>query len=640
MISNSGTPNLGLYDLKRQIDAFGGVDYFRPALTRGYLPNARVMLANGDIVKNNTDGNLTNDPNTNMTGWVYDPSILKYREISDSIKRSLNEVLYDLVLDVTWFGAKADHNFQTGTGTVNDLFFQNCLSFIGSLGSIRHGGRVAIKIPAGAYKLQHLDIPTYTNMGFGLEFVGNGSNSTSLYFDEAYTASEAITCNMQNVVFKDIALRGSLTSVNIPTGRTTGIVAKLLTNDADIDISFINCAITAWNEFAECWGRGFVVQGGVIGSVLSFLNIKNETYNNSTPTILNNIMRHYRLDGVRIDSVSRLIKVTGSNTSQQINNIILSGNDLYSLDILVDFAGKTISGLSMTGNKSTRSFATAAITGGSLKNSNITGNNFVHQPDSGSIPTTDGDCVGNIVVLSANAEGVTVSGNVIKNLRENIIRTTGNAVGVVVTSNTLPECYSRSNTAVDRILCRFDGSIRSNNIVKDNSCSSSVFSGSFKQTNIPLANISANIVKDNSSPWVWNDAYFTANLNVYSASTDITSGITVNNRLAKFVFNGDYVEGMIYLSASPSEIGAISLSLPVPAVAELPTVTSTIAGNGQIVNLTGFSTVGYVPAPVFINAATGRLEFHKTKDLTRSTLTWADGSGARTIFASFRYRYK
>ena len=68
MISNSGTSTLGLYDFKRQIDAFGGVDYFRLNLAGGYLLNARVMLANGDIVKSTIDGN-TNDPNVDMTGW-------------------------------------------------------------------------------------------------------------------------------------------------------------------------------------------------------------------------------------------------------------------------------------------------------------------------------------------------------------------------------------------------------------------------------------------------------------------------------------------------------------------------------------------------------------------------------------------
>jgi len=69
MISNGGTSTLGLYDFKRQMDSFGGVDYFRSTLAGGYLPNARVMLANGDIVKSTVDGN-TNDPNVDMTGWV------------------------------------------------------------------------------------------------------------------------------------------------------------------------------------------------------------------------------------------------------------------------------------------------------------------------------------------------------------------------------------------------------------------------------------------------------------------------------------------------------------------------------------------------------------------------------------------
>lgn len=83
MISNSGTTSLGLYDFKRQIDAFGGVDYFRPTLAGGYLPNARVMLNNGEIVQNVTNGNLTNDPNVDMTGWV------NPKAIQDEINQTL-----------------------------------------------------------------------------------------------------------------------------------------------------------------------------------------------------------------------------------------------------------------------------------------------------------------------------------------------------------------------------------------------------------------------------------------------------------------------------------------------------------------------------------------------------------------------
>ena len=82
MISNGGTATLGLYDLKRQIDAFGGVDYFRPTLAGGYIPNARVMLANGDIVQNKTSGNLTNDPNIDINGWSHVDK-LEFNSISE-----------------------------------------------------------------------------------------------------------------------------------------------------------------------------------------------------------------------------------------------------------------------------------------------------------------------------------------------------------------------------------------------------------------------------------------------------------------------------------------------------------------------------------------------------------------------------
>ena len=90
MISNSGTSTLGLYDLKQKIDAFGGVDYFRLNLAGGYLKNARVMLANGDIVKSTINGN-TNDPNIDMTGWFNES-----RFVEDKTKSFLD------------FGAKGD----------------------------------------------------------------------------------------------------------------------------------------------------------------------------------------------------------------------------------------------------------------------------------------------------------------------------------------------------------------------------------------------------------------------------------------------------------------------------------------------------------------------------------------------------
>ena len=583
-----------------------------------------------------TQQQINTELNTSANAYVN----LKFNEITNSVKKSIGEIFYDLTLDVSWFGAKADHNFRTGAGTVNDTAFQNCINFIGSLGSIRDGGKVKVTIPPGAYQLQHLDINTYAAMGFGLEFVGDGANNTALYFDESYTTKEAITCNMEGVVFRGIALNGSLTTIAVPTGRTKAIYAKNLTNNADIDITFIDCNAVAWNDFAHIYGRGFVWLGGLIAHTSRFLVVQNEVYNDSTPTKPNNIMRHYRIQGVRVDAVGLLMKVEGSNTAQQINNVNITLNDFYSLDRLIDFTGHTINVLVATGNSHLHSFATAMIYGTHLKNSVLTGAGLLHRADASAIPTSDGECVGKVIDLLGDSIGNIISDNVIKNLRENIIHVRGAAIGNIITGNTLPECWSRSNTAADRILCRFDGAVRTGNIIKDNAATSSVFSGTFRQTNIPLANLGGNIVKDNTSPWTWADAVQSAFVSVFAGAVDITSGIAGDNRICRFIFDGDYIEGVLHLSANTVETEAIAMTLPVPSVTDLPTVSSAFGGQGVISNIIGFNTVGYVPAPIFVNAATDRFEFYKLKDMARTALNWADGAATRTIYASFRYRYK
>lgn len=108
MISNSGTSTLGLYDFKRKIDAFGGVDYFRPNLAGGYLKNARVMLANGDIVKSTIDGN-TNDPNVDMTGWVKSNSASQIFDVSGESQQQVNDKIANktyFIITPEMFGAK------------------------------------------------------------------------------------------------------------------------------------------------------------------------------------------------------------------------------------------------------------------------------------------------------------------------------------------------------------------------------------------------------------------------------------------------------------------------------------------------------------------------------------------------------
>ena len=122
MIASGGTATLGLYDLKRKIDAFGGVDYFRQNLAGGYLKNARVMLANGDIVKSTIDGN-TNDPNVNMTGWVKTNAASQIFDSSGMSQQSFNTFSKSLLVSPMLFGA-------VGDGVADDsIALENSINF-------------------------------------------------------------------------------------------------------------------------------------------------------------------------------------------------------------------------------------------------------------------------------------------------------------------------------------------------------------------------------------------------------------------------------------------------------------------------------------------------------------------------------
>lgn len=130
MISNSGTSTLGLYDFKRQIDAFGGVDYFRPNLVGGYLLNARVMLANGDIVKSIIDGNA-NDPNLDMAGWVKVNAASQILDDSGhSLQQVIDEKLYQIITP-KMFGAVGD-----GLADDSDALQEFVNALTGKLGDI------------------------------------------------------------------------------------------------------------------------------------------------------------------------------------------------------------------------------------------------------------------------------------------------------------------------------------------------------------------------------------------------------------------------------------------------------------------------------------------------------------------------
>ena len=66
-------------ETQQQVNYNGGSKWY--SRNGGYLQNERVVLSNGDIVKSTVNGN-TNNPNSDMTGWVYS-SLTPGKNLSD-----------------------------------------------------------------------------------------------------------------------------------------------------------------------------------------------------------------------------------------------------------------------------------------------------------------------------------------------------------------------------------------------------------------------------------------------------------------------------------------------------------------------------------------------------------------------------
>jgi len=124
MISNGGTSTLGLYDFKIGIEQFGQTGYWVQK-ANGYPINKRIMLANGDIVKSNVDGN-TVDPNVDMDGWVSIGNTKKVSSIAEltSIKNPTDRSITNVV------------GYYTGSSVGGDDFLYSASSVLTADGGI------------------------------------------------------------------------------------------------------------------------------------------------------------------------------------------------------------------------------------------------------------------------------------------------------------------------------------------------------------------------------------------------------------------------------------------------------------------------------------------------------------------------
>lgn len=159
-ISTALTPVNSSLDLAKR----GIANRYDSSLT--YNSGERVILTNGDVVISTINGN-TNNPNSDMAGWVY----------------------AELEFYVQHAGAKADFNPSTETGTDNLQAFKDARDQAIACGI------KTVRIPSGNYLVNLTELSgIVVNETQDIRFVGDGKESTTIWVDS--TAEENVLFNM------------------------------------------------------------------------------------------------------------------------------------------------------------------------------------------------------------------------------------------------------------------------------------------------------------------------------------------------------------------------------------------------------------------------------------------------------------
>lgn len=568
---------------------------------------------------------------------------MKPSGIATAIKRAIQEVIYDQVLNVKWFGALGNWNMGTQTGADDTAAIQAALTHYATLGSRRVGAKRAIRIPAGHYRVSALD--SLTGMDFGVDFIGDGENSAYMWFDHT-NPDPALLLRLEFTKFKGINFMGSLSDQNGSNSalwKQVGIKAKLDTNYADIDVRFEDCGFYFWQDLVQIYGRGCVFDNCSFGFITNMMNIvaspdtvfpgPNTTNSDKTG------MRHYVVRDSRFDVVSRIYKITGTGTQKDhINGILCANNEFTQCDILVDGADATIRRSNIIGNNALYSFATGVVQVKSSASCQLLDNNFAKEFDDSVVPDNSGDCITSLWTATAGINGLLVRGNVAKNLRGAAVSAGAASTDVNISGNYFPAAWTFPESANHYV---FYSPVNCVGLIVDcNNFQSGSVSGNYYLWNTAVQTAKNSVFGRNSAPWSWLDPRpsYTPKLLV----NGVQSAATATTTYGKFRCDDDYCYVDVILVIDPTETtGNLSISLPpaVTAVAESPTVTSSYGGNGLVARSSGFTSAGNTFAPIQVNPTTQEAELYKQGGMVTARVTAADTTGAISLFVSFKYRH-
>lgn len=265
MIVSGGTTTLGVYDFKAGLDEFGKTDYWVSKVS-GYPINQRVMLDNGDIVRNNVEGN-TNNPNSDMTGWELEKSNvsenIEYRNsnVKDALSRLKTYTDYGFTYPQMLGYNDAAFSDFANTSKDDAIFLNGCLNLVKDLFGVSNNA-AAISILGN------------NSSNFRAQIVSGNSQTIS-----NYGMSEDV------LVYAGITGRAS-TSTNNPTYTTNSLTVTDSTSLSGLKVgSVILTSDGYWSLVAAINSNTITVEGwyksGVLGTptgTTAYLNHVDKVY--------------------------------------------------------------------------------------------------------------------------------------------------------------------------------------------------------------------------------------------------------------------------------------------------------------------------------------------------------------------------
>lgn len=566
---------------------------------------------------------------------------LKPSGVSAAVKRALSEVVYDEIVNVNWFGAVGDWNAATQTGADDNNAFQAALDYYATLGTKREGGKRAIEVPAGCFRISA--VTARAAMGFGIDFKGAGKNATSIYADPS-NPNPAITSEIEFVNFKSMSLFGALSvTSNSSLWKGCFYKGKLASNLADIDVRFSDCIVGYATDFVQAYGRGVIFDAGTTAvRCINLLNIvcdPSTVFTGAENDTLYTGMRHYSFLGMRADVVSKLVKITGTAAHKDhIHGIQFVGCDLAACDRLIDGDDATIRGALLSGNESLDSFAGGVVTVKSAVRCTDQGNHWFNLHGDAVAPSSPAHCIQWLWKTTGAIAGLSVTGTQAKGLSYGVVSAGAASSDVKIVNNNFTQFCTFNDGNTNHWVFNSPANC-AGLVIGGNTFGSSSIAGTYQLFDATVQTSPRTRTFANLAPWSWADMRlrYTPKLLI----NGVQSATAPTSAFGRFWMDDQYVNVEFMLGINPVEVtGNLSISLPpVTAIADSVAVTDSYGGNGMLSRVTGFSAAGSVAAPIQVNPATQEAELWRESGMVRGRITAADKSGLISIFGFFKYRY-